>query len=129
VKEVLDFFEHSDGRLLGITTDSASSNYSMTWELQSTLEPSGIEWTALRNHVPCMAHVIQLCLGAFISNLGVKGHTKSGEAHERDEQFGENGYAPTTNVQKLRNIGNARIHKVAAMNLGVAKIIEKVTTL
>jgi len=69
---VLDHFELTDGRLLGITTDNASSNYSMTRELQSTLEASGIEWPALRNHIPCMAHVIQLALGAFMSSLGVK---------------------------------------------------------
>jgi hypothetical protein len=76
-----------------------------------------------------MAHVIQLCLGAFMSNLGVKGYTKAWEAHERDEQFGENKGAPTTNIEKLWKIGNARIHKVAAMNPGLAKIIEKVTTI
>jgi len=81
---VLDRFELTGGRLLGITTDNASSNYSMTRELQSTLEASGIEWPALRNHIPCMVHIIQLALGAFMSSLGVKGHTKSWEAHERD---------------------------------------------
>jgi len=81
---VLDRVEHTDGRLLGITTDNASSNYSMTRELQSTLEASGIEWTALRNNIPCMAHVIQLALSAFMSRLGVKGRTKSSEAHEHD---------------------------------------------
>ena len=129
MKEVLDRFELSDGRLLGITTDNASSNYCMTWELQSTLETSGIEWSALRNHVPCMAHVIQLCLGAFMSNLGVKGCTKAWDAHEHDEQFGENEGAPTTNIQKQWKISHARIHKVVAMNPGLAKIIEKVTTI
>jgi hypothetical protein len=83
LKEVLDRFKLTEGCLLGITTDNTSSNHSMTLELQSTLEPSGIEWPALRNHIPCMAHVIQLALGAFMSNLGVKGRTKSCEAHER----------------------------------------------
>jgi len=34
-----------------------------------------------------MAHVIQLPLGAFMSNLGVKGSSKSSEAHEHDQQF------------------------------------------
>jgi hypothetical protein len=90
LKDVLDRFELTDGRLLGITTEHASSNYSMTRELQSTLEASGIEWRALRNHIPCMVHVIQLALGAFTSSLGVKGPTKSWEAHESDQQFGEN---------------------------------------
>jgi len=37
-----------------------------------------------------MAHVIQLALGAFMSTQGVKGRTKSWEAHERNQQFGEN---------------------------------------
>ena len=48
------------------------------------LEASGIEWPTLRNHIPCMAHVIQLPLGASMSSLGVKGRTKSWEAHEHD---------------------------------------------
>jgi hypothetical protein len=30
LKEVLDCFELTDGRVLGSTTDNASSNYSMT---------------------------------------------------------------------------------------------------
>jgi len=87
---VLDHFELTEGRLLGITSDDASSNYMLTRELQSTLEASGIEWPALRNHIPCMAHVIQLALGAFMSYLSVKDCNKSWEAHERYQQFGEN---------------------------------------
>ena len=81
LKDVLDRFELTDGRLLGITTDNAWSNYSMTHELPTTLESSGIQWPALRNHIPCMAHVIQLALGAFMTSPGVKGRTKSWEAH------------------------------------------------
>ena len=37
-----------------------------------------------------MAHVIKLALGAVMSSLGVKGCTKSWEAHERDQQNAEN---------------------------------------
>jgi len=98
----------------------------MTRELQTTLEASGIEWPALRNHIPCMAHVIQLALGAFMSSLGVKGRTKSWEAHERDQQFGENESTDIGKSQRLRKEGNARINKVSAMRPGLAKIIEKV---
>jgi len=123
---VLDRFELTDGRLLGITTDNASSNYSMTRELQSTLEASEIEWLALRNHITCMAHVIQLALRAFMSSLGVKGRTKSWEAHERDQQFGQNESIDFGKSQRLRKEGNARINKVSAMRPGLAKIIEKV---
>jgi len=126
LKNVLDCCELTDGRLLGITTDNASSNYSMTRELQSTLEASGIEWPALRNHIPCLAHVIQLALGAFMSSLGVKGRTKSWEAHQCDQQFGENESLDIGKSQRLRKEGNARINKVSAMRPGLAKIIEKV---
>jgi len=112
--------------LLGITTDDASSNYSMTRKLESTLEASGVEWPALRNHIPCMAHVIQLAVGAFMSSLSVKGRTKSWEAHERNQQFGENESIDIWKSQRLRKEGNARINKVSAMKPSVAKIIEKV---
>jgi len=122
---VLDRFEIADGCLLGIMTDNAFSKYLMTPKLQSTLEASLIEWPALRNHIPCMAHIIQLALGAFIGSLGVKGCTESWEAHERDEQFGENETIDIGKSQRLRTDGNARINKVLAMRPGLAKIIEK----
>jgi len=125
LKDVLDCFELTDGLLPGITTANACSNYSMTRELQSTREASGIEWPALRNHIPCMAHIIQLSLGAFMSSLGVKGHTKSWEAHEHDQQFGEDKSIDIGKSQRLRKEGNARINKVLAMRPGLATIIEK----
>ena len=75
LKDVFDHCELTDGCLLGITTDNASSDYSVTCDLQSTLEASGIEWHVLRIHIPCMAHVIQLASGEFMSSLGVKGGT------------------------------------------------------
>jgi hypothetical protein len=118
LKEVLDHFDLTDGRILGIATDNASSNYWMTYELQTTLEASGIEWPALRNHIPCMAQVIQLALEAFISSLGVKGRTKSWEAHERDQQFGENESIDIGKSQRLRKEGNARINTVSAIRPG-----------
>jgi len=98
----------------------------MTRELQSTLEASGIEWPTLRNHIPCMAHVIQLALGALMSSLGVKGRTKSWEAHERNQQFGENESIHVGKSQRVQKEGNARINKVSAMKPGLRKIIEKV---
>jgi len=72
-----------------------------------------------------MAHVIQLAVGAFMSNLGVKGRTKSWEAHERDQQFRENENTHIGKSQRLRKEGNARINKVSTMTPGLAKIIEK----
>jgi hypothetical protein len=90
LKDVVDRFDLTDGRFLGITTDNPSSNYSMAHEVQSTLEASGIEWSALKNHIPCMVHVIQLALGALKSSRGLKDRTKSWEAHVRNQQCGEN---------------------------------------
>jgi len=73
-----------------------------------------------------MAHVIQPALGAFMSSRGVKGHTKSWAARERDQQFGENKSIDIGKIQRLRKEGNARINKVSAMRSGLAMIIEKV---
>jgi len=98
----------------------------MTRELQSTFEASAIHWPALRNHIPCMVHITQLALGAFMSSLGVNGRNKSWEAHERDQQFGENESIHIGKSQGLRKEGNARIDKVSAMEPGLAKRIENV---
>jgi hypothetical protein len=61
-----------------------------------------------------------------MSGLGVKGRTKSCEAQERDQQFGENETINIGKSQRLRKEGNARINKVSAMNPSLAKIIQKV---
>jgi hypothetical protein len=76
-----------------------------------------------------MAHVIQLALGVFVSSLGVNDRTKSWEGHDCDWQFGEKESIEIGKSQRLRKEGNARINKVSAMRLGLAKIIEKVRIL
>jgi len=88
---MLDCFEHTDGCLLAITTDNASSNYLMTRELESTLEASGINTGGLWNRVACIEepHTMHgachtAAVGVFMSSLGVKGPTKSWEAREHD---------------------------------------------
>jgi len=100
----------------------------MTCELQSTLEDSGIEWPALRNHIPCMAHVIKLALGAIMSNLGVKDRTKSSEIHEHHQQFGENESIENGKSQRLQKEGTARINKLSDLRPDWAKIIETIHT-
>jgi len=67
-----------------------------------------------------MAHVIQLALGAFISSLGVKGSTKSWEAHEGDQHFGENESIDIGNSRRLPKARNARMNEVLAMKPGLA---------
>jgi hypothetical protein len=73
-----------------------------------------------------MAHIIQLASGAFMCSLSVEGLTKSWEANERDQQFGENKSIHIGKSQRLRKEGNTRINKVSAMEPVEAKIIEKV---
>jgi hypothetical protein len=73
----------------------------MTWELQLNIVASGIMLAAMRNHIPCMLHVIQFALGAFMSSLGVKGRTKSWGAHQRTHQFGENESTDIGKSQRL----------------------------
>jgi len=125
-KGLLIHFELTNGRLLGNKTENASSNYSMIGKLQSTLGALGTDWPAMRNHIPCVVHVNQLALDAFMISLGVKGHTKSWKAHECDQQYGENGITDSGMSQRLRKVCNARITEVLAMRPGLAKIIEKV---
>ena len=103
-----------------------SSNCLMTRELQSIRKASGMEWPASTHHIPCMVHVIQHAIGAFMSSLGVKRCTKSWEAQERNQQFGENESTDIGKSQRLRKDGNARIKKVSAMRSGLAKRIEEV---
>jgi len=98
----------------------------MTRKLHLTLEECGIEWPALRNHIPCMVHIIQPAVGAFMSSNIEKGRTKSWKAHEHDQLFRQNESTDIGMSQRLRKEGNARINKVSAMRPCLAKIIEKV---
>jgi len=98
----------------------------MTWELQSNLAASGIMWPAIRIHIPRMVHVIHHALGMNVSGLGITGRTKSWEAHDHYQQFGENESTDIGNSQRLRKGGNPIINRVLPMRLGLAKITEKV---
>jgi len=69
-----------------------------------------------------------MAIGACMRSLGVKGHTQSWKAPERDQQFGENESIDNGKSERLRKEGNATINKVLAMWPGLVKIIEKVRT-
>ena len=126
LKEVLDHCKLTDDHLLGISTDDSSPNYSMSRKLPTISEASGIEWPALTNHIPLMAHIIQLAFGAFNCSLNVTGRTKSWEAHQRDQHYGENERTEIGTSQRFRKEGYGGINKVSAMKPSLAKIIEKV---
>jgi hypothetical protein len=59
----------------------------------------------------------------------VKGRTKSREAHEHDQQFGDNASTDIGKIQRLWKEGNATINYVSAMRSGLAKNIETVCVL
>ena len=56
----------------------------------------------------------------------MKSWSKSWEADECNQQFGENESIDIGKSQRLQKEGNARINKVSSMKPGLAKIIEKV---
>jgi len=97
----------------------------MTREPQLPLKASRIEWPELKNHIPCMALVKPLAVGAFMGSFGGKCCTKSWEAHEHDQQFGEGANIDIAKSERLQKQGNARLNKVLAMRPGLPKIIEK----
>ena len=116
---VMGRFGLENGRVLGIMTDNATSNYAMARELQKSLKSMEVEWSAAQNHVPCMAHVIQLALSAFMQSLGIKGQSKSWEEGVR-ETLNED-----SNGRKGK-VGCTRVKKVQDMQVSFSKIIEKV---
>jgi len=68
-------------RILGFTTASASNNRTLTEALNNAWSLRSVEWCQLENHIPCMAHVVQLIVGVFMSSINVKsrdGHMPSG---------------------------------------------------
>jgi hypothetical protein len=59
----------------------ASNIRTLTEALNNAWSLLSVEWCQLENHIPCMAHVVQLILGAFMSSIKVKsrdGHMPSG---------------------------------------------------
>jgi len=86
---------------------------------------------SIRNYVSCneKPHTVHGAQhSAWVRSIHeqsqVKGHAKSWEPNERNQQFGENETTDIGNSQRLQKEGNARINKVLAMH-GLAKIIEK----
>ena len=121
LQRILERFGLDSRQLLGVTTDNASSNYSMTKFLERLLVDCSSEWCASQNHMPCMTHVIQLTLRAFKDSLGVQGRGKSWEDTEREKISEE---IPGRR-SKIR-LGGARVDRVNSLPAGFNKIVEKV---
>lgn len=64
-------------KLFCITTDNASNNYKMMQELSRLLlVDDAIVWDGSRNHIPCLAHVLNLSVKAFLAHLKVQPPTE-----------------------------------------------------
>jgi len=73
-----------------------------------------------------MVHVVQHTFGGCFSSLGVNGHTKFWEVHEREQQLGDNEGIDSGKHQRLQNDCNVRNNKVSAIRSDLAMIILKV---
>jgi len=75
-----------------ITIDNASNNFTMVRHLSSRLFEEGIEWDYRTQHIPCLAHIINLVVKEFLNNL------------EEDE---EDGFSFLATLKKIRAIAKA----------------------
>ena len=93
-----------ESQLLGFTTDSASNNTTLARALDDALSQLSIDWNCEHNHIPCMAHVVQLILGSFMGHLKIK---------SRGDQV------PSTFMESY-------VEGVISMEAGFFKTVEKV---
>jgi hypothetical protein len=66
-------------KLYCITTDNASNNGTMVKALARLLEAHGITWDPIRNHIACLAHVLNLAVKKFLSTLKIQCRTSEDE--------------------------------------------------
>jgi hypothetical protein len=108
-----------EDRVFGLTTDNASNNDTLAENLENEItrpiannltaqvRDVAKEWNAEQMHVPCMAHVVQLVVKAFIN--GIK--------------------ASATNDEISRaTVTDQELHDVIAMTGGFQKTLTKVKT-
>jgi hypothetical protein len=58
-------------RLLAIIIDNASNNEKMRKKMKKILKKIDIEWDHEKNHVFCIAHVIQLAVNKFLESMKI----------------------------------------------------------
>ncbi len=58
-------------RLLSVIIDNASNNEKMRKKMKKILRKFDIEWDHEKNHVSCIAHVIQLAVNKFLESMKV----------------------------------------------------------
>jgi hypothetical protein len=112
VMEVLEKHELSH-RILGITTDNATNNGTMFTKLTAMLkeqleqrnnqmltfsfDPDFRRLLESQHHLPCLAHVIQLAVTAFLRTLSIQAHNDepTAEWDDKDHEIKEKGLLRT----------------------------------
>ena len=59
-------------KLFCLTSDNASNNISMVDALATMLTKENIKWDSKTQHIPCVAHIINLVVQKFLSTLVTK---------------------------------------------------------
>jgi hypothetical protein len=78
-------------KLFCITTDNASNNYKMMKELSRLLLINdAIVWDGSRNHIPCLAHVLNLAVKSFLSNIKVQPPSEEEQWMDHNEDSDDN---------------------------------------
>ena len=73
-------------RLFCITTDGASNNVTMCEAIERILKEDGISWSAQKNHIYCMNHVINLAVQSFLESIKAI-DTNSDDEDEMEENM------------------------------------------
>ncbi len=58
-------------RLFAMTTNNASNNEKMRKNIKNVLRDIKIEWDHEKNHVSCIAHVIQLAINELLESMKI----------------------------------------------------------
>ena len=77
-------------KLFCIMTDDASNNGTMCEEIERHLSEEDISWSAEKNHIHCMNHVINLAIQDFLKNIkAIKTNADGSDYVEEDIKSNE----------------------------------------
>lgn len=88
VYDILDRFDLKS-KLFCITTDNATNNDTLTGALNVRLEDEDtIQFDPSEQHIPCLAHILNLAVQSFLRNLKVLDDDT--DSASDDEDLGDN---------------------------------------
>jgi len=82
---IITDFEISE-KLFCITTDNASNNIKCMKKLSDKLLEKGVIWSAKEHHIPCLNHVINLAVQAFLKKLKALNSENIQEDKEKEDK-------------------------------------------